>query len=85
MTKVALSEELSFYSDIKEKLLEESRGKYVLIKGKRVAGIFDSEKSAYEKGLEKFGDIPFLIKKVADESCVESIPALTLGVFYVDS
>ncbi len=52
------------YEVNKEKLVAESEGKYVLIKGREIIGAFDSEKDAIKIGIEKFGNSPFFVRKI---------------------
>lgn len=60
----ALEEELKTYESKKEGLLVKYTGKYVLIKGSEVIDIFETEKDALRIGIEKFGNEPFLVKKI---------------------
>ncbi len=59
-----LDEELQTYEKNKEELIKENEGKYVLIKGSKIINIFESEKDALKEGIEKFGNTPFLVKKI---------------------
>ncbi|MGI0141443.1 MAG: hypothetical protein ACREBF_02205 [Candidatus Micrarchaeales archaeon] len=61
-----LDEELKTYEENKQDLLKKANGKYVLIKGKIVVDIFESEKDAVRIGIEKFGNVPFLVKKIEE-------------------
>lgn len=65
---------------MKPKLLEQSRGKFALVKSENLIGIFDSDQDAYKAGLEKFGSVPFLIVRIDDSTENAWIPALTLGL-----
>ena len=60
---MALEKELDTY---KNKLTElaSSEGKFVLIHGDQVAGIFDTYADAIKEGYEKFGLDPFLVKQI---------------------
>jgi hypothetical protein len=61
--KMALEKELEAY---KSKLpeLTASEGKFVLIHGDQVVGIFDTYADAIKEGYEKFGLEPFLVKQI---------------------
>lgn len=61
-----LKEEIETYQENKAKLVVESNGKYVLIKGKTIVGIYESEKDALSEGIAKFGNVPFLVKKIEE-------------------
>jgi hypothetical protein len=77
---MSLDQEVSYYESIKPKLLEHNEGQFVLIKGKELIGAFTKEGEAYEAGVKKFGNQPFLIKQVLPEDRTEILPALTLGL-----
>ncbi|MBS3080916.1 hypothetical protein J4221_05570 [Candidatus Pacearchaeota archaeon] len=66
MEKKLLSEELETYDKHKAELLKESVGKYVLIKGKDIINIFDTQNDAIKVGIDKFGNTPFLVKKIEE-------------------
>ncbi len=67
-----LEEEIKTYFAGKEEYLKTAKGKYLLIKGTRVLGVFDSDRDALREGYKKFGGEPFLVKQV-----VEVEPELT--------
>ncbi|MFB3880551.1 MAG: hypothetical protein ACE149_04770 [Armatimonadota bacterium] len=81
----ALKDELAFYERNKPEFLLEHEGKFVLIKDSQLIGVFESAEQAYAEGLDKLGNVPFLIKQVAREEAVESIPALHLGLIRAHS
>ncbi len=61
-----LSKEIETYEKHKNELLKEHRGEYVLIKGDQIINIFESQKDAIKIGIEKFGNSPFLVKKILE-------------------
>ncbi|EQD42878.1 hypothetical protein B2A_10132 [mine drainage metagenome] len=61
-----LEEELKTYEENKAKLVKEANGKYVLIKDKTIIDIFESEQDAIKTGIEKFGNVPFLVKRIEE-------------------
>jgi hypothetical protein len=69
----ALEREIKTY---KEKLpeLQASEGKFVLISGETVSGVFDSYQDALAAGYERFGMNPFLVKQI---STVEVLASFT--------
>jgi hypothetical protein len=69
----ALEREIKTY---KEKLpeLQASEGKFVLISGDSVSGVFDSYQDALAAGYERFGMNPFLVKQI---STVEVLASFT--------
>ena len=76
----ALRDELSFFESMKAQWLTAHEGKFVLIKGQELMGVFESQEQAYSVGLERLGNIPFLIKQVVKEEPVQTIPALHFGL-----
>jgi len=79
-----LEQELQFFESMRAKWVESYKDKFVLIKGKELLGVFDTFSDAYRVGVEKFGNTPFLIKRVSEEEQVERFPALTLGVIHAN-
>ncbi len=59
-----LREEILTYFEKKDSLMPENAGKYALIKGKKIEGIFESGEDATKQGYERFGNVPFLVKKI---------------------
>ena len=59
-----LDEEVRTYENRKPELLGSSEGKFVLIKGVEVAGIYESETDAITDGYNRFGNVPFLVRQV---------------------
>lgn len=59
-----LTAELETYERHRDELLGTSEGKYVLINGDQVIGVFDTEKDAIDQGYERLGNVPFLVKQV---------------------
>lgn len=79
-----LQAELEYVQKHKSEYLKLYKGQFVLIKGEKLAGTFTTDAEAYEAGLEKFGNEPFLIKQVLDGDDTVSYPALTVGVLHID-
>ena len=72
MTK-PLETELEIYKKNLPNLLGE-QGKFVLISGNQIVGIFGTYEDALTIGYEKFGLQPFLVKKI---SAVEQVQRFT--------
>jgi len=64
---VVLQVEWDYYHEIKENLLTHSEGMYVLIKDRKVLGIFNTTMEAYKVGLKKLGNVPMLIQQILKE------------------
>lgn len=80
-----LAQERKYYLQIKAGLLQQQEGKYALIKGCQLIGTFDAPQAAYQKGLEKLGNVPMLIVKIQSQEPTDWIPALQLGLIYASS
>lgn len=59
----SLEKELETYNGLLPNLLE-NQGRFVLIKGNDVAGIWDTYKDAIQEGYRLFGLEPFLVKQI---------------------
>lgn len=72
--------EIAYYQEHKDELLQHHENQFVLIKGNEFGGAYSSDVEAYKTGLQKWGNVSFLIKQVRKEEEVVRFPALTLGV-----
>jgi len=61
-----LEAEIRAYFEKKAEYLKAAAGKYLLIKGEEVVGVFESEADALNAGYEKYGNAPFLVKQVLE-------------------
>ena len=61
-----LEQELKTYEKEKEKLLKEARGKFVLIKGSEIIGVYTSQEDALAEGYKRFGNQEFLVKEITE-------------------
>lgn len=59
-----LERELATYQKEKQRLLSESKGKFVLIKGDVVVGVFTSQEDALSVGYKSFGNTEFLVRQI---------------------
>ncbi len=75
-----LEQETEYYESIKADLLQHHNGKFALVVGTELLGIFDTVERAYEAGVGARGNVPMLIKPILEHEPVESMPALTLGL-----
>ncbi len=66
----ALKQELETYKRALPKLLND-QGKFVLISGDEVVGVYTAYEDALSIGYEKFGIKPFLIKKIESVDCLQ--------------
>jgi flagellar hook-associated protein FlgK len=65
-----LGQELQTLEREKERLLQTSRDRYVLVKGEKIVSSFDSEEEALSDGYERFGTDPFLVEQVTEDVMV---------------
>ena len=79
---MAFEIEIERYNELLPELLESSKGKFVVIKGRELLGIYDSNDDAYEAALDKYGLSGFLLRPVRETQQVVSIPALQLGILH---
>lgn len=75
MPKTKLGVEQKFFADNKLRFLKKYKNKYLLIKGRRVYGAYDSISEAYSSGLTQFGNVPMFIKQVAKEEPISHLMA----------
>ena len=59
-----LAQELETYYTHKAELLEAAEGKFVLIKGEEIVGIYETEKEAFDEGLRRFRMTGYLARKI---------------------
>ena len=75
-----LEQELQTYEANRESLIGTAKGKFVLIKGSEVVGIFDSNLDAIRRGYETFGNVPFLVKQVLEIEMPQNFTSNLLAV-----
>jgi len=67
---MVLEKELKTYNSLKNKLLEESRGKFALIKGQDLIGVFENRETALSEGYKRFGNEEFLVKEIIEVEAI---------------
>jgi len=82
---MALKTELRFYNDQKEELLKHYKGQFALIKGKKLIGTYTTWEEAFNDGVQKLGNVPFLIREVQEKDEVVQFPALLVGAISAGS
>lgn len=60
-----LEHEESVYEANRQALCDRAEGQYVIIKGDRIVGTYESEETAFRTGVREFGGAGFYIKKIA--------------------
>lgn len=76
---MALEKELQFFAENKTKWLKAHFGKFVLVKGSELIGVYDNAETAIAEGAKRFGAESFLVRQLNEEKDVY-IPALALGL-----
>jgi hypothetical protein len=75
---MALEKELQTYRRELPKLLGQE-GKYALVQGDALAGVWDTYEDAIQAGYDKFGLKPFLVKQIL---AVEQVHSITRNVTF---
>jgi hypothetical protein len=72
-----LDQEYETYMREKDRLLAESAGKHVLIKGDQVIGVYETHMEAIRDGYHALGNVPFLVKAIVEvEPVYQLVPRL---------
>jgi hypothetical protein len=75
-----LETEWRYFNEHRADLVEEAAGKYALIKGDALIGMYDNEASAIRSGYERLGNVPFLVKQVTEVDIPLTFTSFDLGV-----
>jgi len=75
-----LETELNTYERHKHELLDESKGKFVLIHSDEIGGTYESQKDAISEGYRRFGNVPFLVKQVVEIEVPANFVSNLLGI-----
>ncbi len=75
-----LDTELATYAAHRDELLREAEGKYVLIHGHEIAGVYDDEMEAIAEGHRKFGMVPILVKEIVRVERPETFASMIIAI-----
>jgi hypothetical protein len=75
-----LEQELEFFEEHKHEMLAAALGQFALVKGGELIGAFPTLAEAYHHGIERFGNIPVLIRLILPADPAHKIPAFTQGL-----
>lgn len=75
-----LERERAFYAAHESEWATVHPGRFVVVKGDRLLGAFDSIEAALAAGAASFGRESFLVRKVGEKQDEINIPAVTLGL-----
>jgi hypothetical protein len=76
----SLKLEASFFEQHREELVERANGKFALVKGESLVGIFDSQIEAIRAGYQRFGNEAFLVKHVVRVEIPLNFTSFHVGV-----
>lgn len=63
--------ELEVYSRVKDKYLSSyPQGGFIVINGEEILGIWQSRIDALQAGIDKYGNVPFLVKNINEDEIV---------------
>jgi hypothetical protein len=77
---MVLDRELTFFESQKNVLLQHNRGQFALIHGDELLGTFTTFNEAFEAGVGRLGNQPFLITPITEQPTEVQLPALVVGV-----
>lgn len=75
-----LEQEKNFYNENRSLWMVQYPDKFLLIKGDRLIGAYDTEDEALSEGARNFGLTSFLVRKSGELEQEVTIPAYTLGL-----
>ncbi len=79
-TSAGLEQELSTYQKSRDELLAHSEGKWVLIGGDRVIGVYETQMDAVSQGYRELGPVPFLVKEIVQVEMPEVFVSNLLAI-----
>lgn len=80
VTHMALETEIKYFEAHRTEWLKHHADKFALIRGDALAGVFDSNESAYAAGVGQWGNVAFLVKQILPEDLIEQSPAFVYGL-----
>ena len=80
-----LEQELKFYEQHRHEFLAVLPGQFALVKGEKLVGVFATMLEAYSNSIEKFGNVPVLIRQILPADPAHGIPAFTQGLIHARS
>jgi hypothetical protein len=60
----SLEKEVAFFEQHREDFVNQANGKFALVKGESLVGIFETQAAAIRAGYRNFGNQPFLVKQI---------------------
>ncbi len=81
---MVLDAELAFFEQHRDSWAEAHEGEFVLIRGDDFA-FFASDEQAYQAALDKWGEVPVLIRQVLREDPLDDPLSLICGTLHAPS
>lgn len=72
--------ELNTYERHRNQLLATGEGKYALVYGEEIVGVYQSKMDAISTGYQRFGNTPFLVKQIVKVEIPKNFVSNLLGV-----
>ena len=76
---IALQQEYDFFLAHLNEFMKTHLNEFVVIKGDKVIGFFNSYEKALRDGLQRLGDVPFFIKEVQEEKEVQFLHGVEIS------
>jgi len=80
-----LEQERAFYDAHEAEWIATHPGRFVVVKGSCLLGVFESMEQALAAGAASYGLTSFLVRKLGERQEEVNIPALTLGLLRANS
>ena len=80
-----LDQERAIFEQNSAEWARQHPGKFSVVKGDSLAGVFATIDEALSAGVRSFGMVPFLVRQLGQPPELISIPALTMGLLRADS
>lgn len=80
MPALQLQEEVQYFERHRLELLDQSAGRYALVKGAKLVDTFASETEAIRAGYLRFGTQAFLVKHIVEADIPSIFATFNLGV-----
>jgi hypothetical protein len=75
-----LERETAYFESHKSEMLQHYLGQFALIHGDDLLGTFTRFEEAFDEGIKRLGNHPFLIRQVVEDEAPVQFPALVLGM-----
>jgi hypothetical protein len=75
-----LEQERHYYAANEPEWLKTDAGRFVVVKGEDLVGVYASQDEALAAGAARFGLSSFLVRRIGDGEQTVTVPALTLGL-----